>query len=78
MSLSERSNHIEQMLKESSSRFMYDPESQVRAGDMVFGTHRVGWYNHRRLHTAIGDIPPIEHETTYYRSINTPAPTGAR
>ncbi|WP_230421458.1 IS3 family transposase [Actinomadura soli] len=38
----------------------------------------VGWYNHHRLHTAIGDVPPIEYETTYYRSINTPAPTGAR
>lgn len=38
----------------------------------------VGWYNHRRLHTAIGDVPPVEYETAYYRSINTPAPTGAR
>lgn len=38
----------------------------------------VGWYNHRRLHTAIGHPPPVEYETAYYRSINTPAPTGAR
>ncbi|QKW36236.1 IS3 family transposase [Actinomadura sp. NAK00032] len=38
----------------------------------------VGRYNHRRLHTAIGDVPPIEYETAYYRSINTPAPTSAR
>ncbi|URM99058.1 integrase core domain-containing protein [Actinomadura madurae] len=38
----------------------------------------VGWYNHCRLHTAIGDPPPVEYETAYYRSINTPAPTGAR
>nr|WP_239067010.1 integrase core domain-containing protein [Actinomadura bangladeshensis] len=38
----------------------------------------VGWYNHCRLHTAIGDVPPIEYETAYYRSINTPAPTSAR
>ncbi|TMR02189.1 IS3 family transposase [Actinomadura soli] len=38
----------------------------------------VGWYNHRRLHTAIGDVPPVEYEMAYYRSINTPAPTGAR
>lgn len=37
----------------------------------------VGWYDHRRLHTAIGDVPPIEHETAYYRSINTPTSTGA-
>jgi len=38
----------------------------------------VGWYNHRRLHSAIGNVPPAEHEATYYRSINTPAPAGAR
>jgi transposase InsO family protein len=38
----------------------------------------VSWYNHRRLHSVIGNVPPIEYETNYYRSINTPAPTGAR
>ncbi len=27
----------------------------------------IDWFNHRRLHTAIGDIPPAEHEATYYR-----------
>jgi putative transposase len=37
----------------------------------------IGWYNHRRLHSAIGNIPPTEYEATYYRSTNTPAPTGA-
>ena len=26
----------------------------------------VDWFNHRRLHTAIGDIPPAEHEAVYY------------
>ncbi|MFF4696461.1 IS3 family transposase [Streptomyces chattanoogensis] len=26
----------------------------------------VDWFNNQRLHTAIGDIPPHEHETTYY------------
>ena len=24
-------------------------------------------YNHRRLHSEIGDIPPAEHETHWYR-----------
>jgi putative transposase len=23
----------------------------------------VGWFNHRRLHEALGDIPPVECET---------------
>jgi transposase InsO family protein len=32
----------------------------------------VHWYNTTRLHTQIGDIPPIEKETDWYRQ-NTPA-----
>jgi putative transposase len=27
----------------------------------------VEWYNQRRLHTSIGDVPPAEFESTYYR-----------
>jgi putative transposase len=27
----------------------------------------VTWWNQRRLHGAIGDIPPAEHEASYYR-----------
>ena len=26
-----------------------------------------GWYNHRRLHSALGDRPPAEHEEIYYQ-----------
>jgi putative transposase len=26
----------------------------------------VDWYNNRRLHSAIGDVPPAEFEATYY------------
>lgn len=26
----------------------------------------VDWYNARRIHTAIGDVPPDEYEATYY------------
>ncbi len=29
----------------------------------------VDWFNHRRLHGACGDIPPIEYEDNHYRSI---------
>src|SRR3954466_9651343 len=29
----------------------------------------VDWFNHRRLHGACGDIPPVEFEDLYYRSI---------
>jgi putative transposase len=27
----------------------------------------IDWYNHRRLHSEIGDIPPAEHDTLWYR-----------
>jgi len=30
----------------------------------------VHWCNENRLHSAIGDIPPIELEALYYREIN--------
>jgi len=30
----------------------------------------VHWFNKNRLHSAIGDIPPIEFETWCYREIN--------
>jgi putative transposase len=26
----------------------------------------IDWYNHRRIHTAIGNIPPAEQEAAYY------------
>ncbi len=32
----------------------------------------IDWYNASRLHSAIGDIPPFEHEADWYRQ-NTPA-----
>jgi putative transposase len=32
----------------------------------------VGWWNQRRLHGAIGDIPPAEHEAIYYRQHQEP------
>ncbi len=36
----------------------------------------IGFYNDERLHEALGDVPPSEHEAEHYRSIikthNTP------
>jgi putative transposase len=34
----------------------------------------VDWWNHRRLHQALGYAPPAEHETNHYRE--QPAPAG--
>ena len=31
----------------------------------------VDWYNNRRLHSAIGDVPPVEFEAAYYASNTT-------
>ena len=38
----------------------------------------ISWYNHARIHTSIGDAPPVEYEHSYYAQITTPAPTSAR
>jgi putative transposase len=29
----------------------------------------VGWFNHRRLHSSIGNRPPIEHEREYWARV---------
>ena len=34
----------------------------------------VDWYNQRRLHSTIGNVPPDEYEDTYYRQITTSQP----
>jgi putative transposase len=31
----------------------------------------VDWFNNRRLHTELGDVPPAEHETNHYRQNHT-------
>jgi putative transposase len=31
----------------------------------------VWWFNEIRLHSSIGHVPPVEHETAYYRHNNT-------
>jgi putative transposase len=35
------------------------------------------WYNNARIHTSIGDMPPIEYEHRYYAQTITPAPISA-
>lgn len=30
----------------------------------------VDWYNNRRLHTSIGDVPPAEFEESYYKKLD--------
>lgn len=37
----------------------------------------VDWFNNQRLHTAIGDIPPHEHEINYYAQCQTQPAAGA-
>ena len=29
----------------------------------------VGWFNHRRLHSSIGNRPPVEHEREYWQRL---------
>jgi transposase InsO family protein len=30
----------------------------------------VDWWNHRRLHSSIGQVPPAQHEQAYYAALN--------
>lgn len=32
----------------------------------------VDWYNQRRLHSAIGHLPPTEYERGYWRQLEAP------
>lgn len=33
----------------------------------------VGWYNARRLHESIGDVPPAEYETAWRGGLDSPS-----
>jgi putative transposase len=35
----------------------------------VFSRMIVGWFNHRRLHSSIGNRPPVEHEREYWQRV---------
>lgn len=32
----------------------------------------IDWYNNRRLHSTLGEIPPEEYEAAYYADLTTP------
>ena len=43
--------------------------------DVELGTAQwIEWYNARRLHSAIGYVPPNEYEATYYANAHNQAP----
>jgi len=33
----------------------------------------VDWYNRARLHSALGNVPPDEHEAAYYANNHNPS-----
>jgi transposase InsO family protein len=39
--------------------------------DVEFATTGwVDWYNNRRLHGSLGNVPPAEYETNHYAALN--------
>ncbi len=53
--------------------------SPFRSGPLKKGRRRVvtagwiDWYNSRRLHSTVGNVPPDEFEATYYAYLETPS-----
>ena len=46
-------------------------------GDVEYATAGwVDWYNNRRLHSSLGNVPPVEHEHAHYAALSPePQPT---
>lgn len=50
---------------------VFHPGPFKTLGDIEYATAGwVDWWNHRRLHSSIGQIPPAEHEQAYYAALN--------
>ncbi len=52
---------------------LFDPVTHcLRTQAVELATARwADWYNNRRLHSSIGDVPPAEFEATYYANSTT-------
>lgn len=51
---------------------IFHPGPYKALADVEFATAAwVDWYNHERLHSSIGMVPPVEYEQTHYAALNT-------
>jgi putative transposase len=82
-SVGSRGDSYDNALAESVNG-LYKAELVYRQGpwrgieDLELATLRwVDWYNHRRLFSAIGYVPPVEYEANHYRE-TVPAPAGTQ
>lgn len=46
-----------------------DPVAEMRYFSVTLS--RVAWFNRTRLHGALGDTPPTEHEEAHYAQLTT-------
>ena len=57
---------------------LIDRQAWRRRDDVEFAVVEwVGWYNTRRLHSSVGNIPPAEFEANHYAATARPQPTPA-
>lgn len=82
-SVGSRGDSYDNALAESVNG-LYKAELVYRRGpwrgleDLEFATLTwVDWYNHRRLFSAIGYVPPVEYEASHYREL-VPATAGTQ
>ena len=50
---------------------VFHPRPFKTIADVEYATAGwVDWYNNRRLHTTLGNVPPVEYETAHYATLN--------
>lgn len=50
---------------------VFHPGTFKTIADVEYATAGwVDWYNNRRLHSTLGNIPPVEYEQAHYAALN--------
>ena len=56
------SARIREVHEQNFEAYGYPQNAQLELATVAY----VGWFNNRRLHSSIGNRPPVEHERDYW------------